>query len=48
MGKFPSYDFHLIVGKFTQDPRDTAPPPLQPPRGEISELYEIYIELGKK
>jgi hypothetical protein len=31
MGKFPSHDFHLIVGKFTQDTRETAaaPPPLQ-------------------
>ncbi len=50
MGKFPSYDFHLIVGKFTQDTRDTAAPPLHcsAPSGEISELYEIYIVLGKK
>jgi ArsR family metal-binding transcriptional regulator len=41
MGKFSSHDFHLIVGKFTQDTRDTAPPP------QISELYEIYNWLGK-
>jgi hypothetical protein len=27
MGKFPSHDFHLIVGKFTQDTGDTAAPP---------------------
>jgi hypothetical protein len=24
MGKFPSHDFHLIVGKFTEDTGDTA------------------------
>jgi hypothetical protein len=48
MGKFPSHDFHLIVGKFTQDTGDTAaPPPLQAPSGEISELFEIYNYLGK-
>jgi hypothetical protein len=27
MGTFPSLDFHLIVGKFTQDTGDTAAPP---------------------
>jgi hypothetical protein len=29
MGKFPSHNFHLIVGKFTQDTGDSAasPPP---------------------
>jgi hypothetical protein len=38
-----------IVGKFTQDTGDTAPPPPQhsTPSREISELYEIYRQLGK-
>jgi hypothetical protein len=27
MGKLPFHDFHLIVGKFTQDTRDTAAHP---------------------
>ncbi len=37
MGKFPSHDFHLIVGNFTEDTEDTgawggagAPPPPAP------------------
>jgi hypothetical protein len=49
MGKFPSHDFHLIVGKFSQDTRDTAAPPLHcsSPSGKMSELYEIYSNLGK-
>jgi hypothetical protein len=51
MGKFPSHDFHLIVGKFTQETGDTAAPPPSPSTGaylwEISEPYEIYIVLEK-
>ncbi len=48
IGKFPSHDFHLIVGKFTQDNWDTAPPPhCSAPSREISELYKIYSQLGK-
>ncbi len=55
MRKFPSHDFHLIEGKFTQDTGDTAasPPPstvtagCSARSGEISELYEIYRQLGK-
>ncbi len=54
MGKFPSHDFRRIVGKFTEDTGDTdACPPTPvtagccPPSGKISELFEIYIQMGK-
>jgi hypothetical protein len=42
MGKFPSHDFHLIVGKITEDTWDTGAP-----SGEISSLHEIYRQMGK-
>ncbi len=42
MEKFPSHDFHLTVGKFTEDTGDTGAP-----SGEISGLFKIYMEMGK-
>ncbi len=55
MEKFPSHDFHLIVGKFTEDTGDTGASPPPPPQllqdpahlREISVLYEIYTWLAK-
>jgi hypothetical protein len=42
MGKFPSHDFHLIVGKFTQDTGDTAPPP-----STAAHLAEVFLNYMK-
>ncbi len=55
MGKFPSHDFHRIIGKFTEDTGDTdaCPPPptvtagCSAPSGKISELFEIYMREKK-
>jgi hypothetical protein len=47
MGKSPSHDFHLTVGKFTEDTGDTGacPPPLPPPQllQDTAHLAEKFL-----
>ncbi len=42
MGKFHSHDFHLIVGKLTQDTGDTATP--TPPPAHLAEKFLNYMK----
>jgi hypothetical protein len=45
MGKFPSHDFHLTVGKFTQDTGYTvASPPLLQDVGHLAEKFLNYMK----
>jgi hypothetical protein len=49
MGKFPSHDFHLIEGKFTQDIGETAARPTT--AADLAEkfltIWNLYW-IGKK